>query len=369
MKIFYDHQIFCRQRYGGVSRYFHELASRIPRISGDEAKIFAPFHINDYLVQGKVRQDVGRKLKAFPGSPFALGLLDQLAGTLMVSPKRDVSIFHETYYSESRYAPKAAKRLVTVYDMIHELHPEAFPDDNRTKTLKRKAIARADHVICISENTRKDLVELCQVPARMISVVHLGSELTRQSESKVVGPVMGSPFLLYVGGRTAYKNFNGLLRAYAGSSVLRNDFLLVCFGGGRFTSAEEELMRSLDLSSRQVVSLQGSDEVLSALYSGASALVYPSFYEGFGIPPLEAMAHGCPVVCSNRSSVPEVVGDSALLFDPSNIEQIASCVELVVSDTAWRQTLISRGHVRAAQFSWDRCAHETLATYKRVLLE
>ncbi|MDP9052031.1 MAG: glycosyltransferase family 4 protein, partial [Acidobacteriota bacterium] len=175
------------------------------------------------------------------------------------------------------------------------------------------------------------------------------------------------PFLLYVGSRLTYKNFERLLEAFAASPLLKNDFDLVCFGGGAFTSKEISLFQQLGLSDECCCQVSGDDATLAALYGSARAFVYPSLYEGFGIPPLEAMSFNCPVVCSGLSSIPEVVGNAAEMFDPYDPESIQKAIERVATDEVLRETLVSRGRERVKQFSWERCAKETLDVYSRVL--
>jgi glycosyltransferase involved in cell wall biosynthesis len=239
-----------------------------------------------------------------------------------------------------------------------------------TTQWKKDAVSRADHVICISENTRRDLVEMFGVAETKVSVVYLGYDelATSGKEPEAVAAVTSScPYLLYVGTRGGYKNFEGLLRAYASSGFLRDNFSLVTFGDGPFRGEENLLIKELGLSNGQVKQIGGEDNVLGHLYKGAAAFVYPSLYEGFGIPPLEAMSIGCPVICSNTSSLPEVVGNAGEYFDPGSIESIRTALETVLQSTTRRDDLIKMGHMRSASFSWARCADETLAIYRSLI--
>lgn len=367
MKILYDHQIFSRQKYGGISRYFHEISKRIPSLESDNTEIFAPFHVNQYGDASDAFRPSGIKTRKFPGTAVALGLANTIAGNILVRWRKDVAIFHETYYASTSYAPASARRVITVYDMIHELFPESFSRTDMTRQIKRRAVRRADHVICISESTRRDLVRLMGVPEEKTSVVYLGHSLTGARASIPVMPAHKRPFLLYVGNRGGYKNFHGLLTAYADSAVLRHEFDLICFGGGKLTPGELTAMEALGLKSSQVICTGGSDAVLTGLYASAAAFVYPSLYEGFGIPPLEAMAHGCPVACSNVSSLPEVVGDAARLFNPSDQDSLRLAIEQVVCSSETSERLAMLGKERIKHFSWDKCAQETLNEYKRIL--
>jgi len=365
MKIAYDHQIFGWQKYGGVSRYFFELANNIALDKSDQVAIVSPLYVSSYLAAASSElQVMGREVPAIRRTGRVYRAINQLiAPSLMRRFHPDV--VHETYYSERRTAPKSSKVVLTVFDMIHERFPAYFSRLDPLRREKVAAVARADHVICISEHTRQDLIQLLAVDPAKTSVVHLGFSLTEGEDGSCKH--FHRPYLLYVGGRGGYKNFDALLRAYAQRPSLVGEFDLVAFGGGGFSAAERAVMQSLGLKGDQVRQMGGGDSALAALYQGAALFVYPSLYEGFGIPPLEAMSFGCPVVCSNRSSVPEVVGDAAFFFDPESTDAIGQAIESVLNDAALRQTLISRGRERIKLFSWKRCAEQTLDVYRRVL--
>lgn len=367
MKIIYDHQIFIRQKYGGISRYFFELASHISSMQDHHADIFAPLHINAY-VDGAQSIARGARLSKFRGSTLGLDLFNGVAGSISTKHRKNIDIFHRTYYDSTRYAPARSKRVLTVFDMIHERFPESFQDNGKTSAMKRKAVHNADHIICISENTRRDLIELLNVPERRTSVIYLGHSLidNAATDSKYQLP-RHKPYLLYVGNRDGYKNFANLIIAYGQSNELRKSFALVFFGGGGFTIDERKTMQSLGIAMENVIHVEGNDKVLASLYSGAVAFVYPSLYEGFGIPPLEAMAHGCPVLCSNTSSLPEVVGEAAELFDPHDPDDICAAIDRVASSKERSSTLVARGYERTKQFSWEKCAIETLDQYQRLV--
>ena len=367
MKIIYDHQIFSRQEYGGISRYFHEISRRIPQLRGDVVEVFAPFHVNGYLSTANSSLSKRIRCVKFPGSTLAFGITNVVAGKLFVRRRKDVAIFHETYYSAIDYAPAPAKRIITVYDMIHELFPESFSAADLTRRNKQRAVSRADHVICISECTRQDVVRLMGIPIEKTSVVYLGYSLIEGHGNEVFVPKIRNPFLLYVGKREGYKNFKCLLSAYGQSEELKREFILVCFGGGRLTHSELSLMKSFGLTAANVVCISGGDTVLAGLYSSAAALIYPSLYEGFGIPPLEAMARGCPVICTNTSSLPEVVGNAAIFFDPRSHNDLRAVIERVVGSGTISRNLIAIGYERVKNFSWDKCALDTLLEYNRIL--
>jgi glycosyltransferase involved in cell wall biosynthesis len=234
------------------------------------------------------------------------------------------------------------------------------PDYSKTIE-KKKSILAADFVICISESTRLDLLNHISIDESRVKVVPLSAD-SFFYQTTGLRKSQHNPFFLYVGQRSGYKNFLLLLKAFSHLPSTCGEFNLHVFGGGPFSSEELRLISDLALANR-VIKVDGDDEALKTQYHLAHAFVYPSLYEGFGIPILEAMAVGCPVITSNTSSMPEVAGGAALLFDPSNCESLENAMSEIVSSPDLRDTLISRGHLRAAQFSWSETAKQTLNLY------
>lgn len=364
MKIAYDAQIFHEQAYGGVSRYVCELALRVDRMKDMEATIMAPMHINAYLDRLPAGLVTGFRLPKVTRLPLSLRAAGTALGDLMLRFARP-DLIHETYYFPYRTGPGRARRVLTIYDMIHERLPSYFDPSDRTPQFKLMAAQRADHIICISERTRQDLVEIHRIDPAKTTVVQLGFGLFETGGATGAPPGVDGPFLLYVGSRGGYKNFSGLVEAYGASRRLSEEFLLVCFGGGAFTPAEQDTLDGFGLSGR-VIQVGGGDPLLARLYASAAAFVYPSLYEGFGIPPLEAMAFGCPVICSDGGSIPEVVGDAGAYFKAGDPEQMREVIERVVWSGESRAALIARGRERLKLFSWDRCARETADLYRRL---
>ena len=361
MKITFDSQIFTLQEYGGISRYICSLASHLDYIDGIDANIVAPFYINSYLDKLPKKLVFGIKISRIPKTGMIVYLCSLFLTRSIIS-RQLPQIVHETYFTPKPVAPKGIPSVVTVYDMIHEIFPSGVA--NKQSDWKRIAIQRADHIICISECTRKDLLRLYDLPEDRVSVVYLGYDVLIPLVAKIEKT---KPYLLYVGQRGDYKNFDRFLRAYAKSSWLSKQFDVVCFGGGTFSNVEKKLFKELNLSDQQLHQVTGNDEQLASYYCDASLFIYPSLYEGFGIPPLEAMSLGCPVACSNTSSIPEVVGDAGEYFDPKNTESICAAMELVLTSIDRQTELINKGYERSTKFTWERCAEETLAVYRSLL--
>lgn len=367
MKIAYDYQIFTTQRYGGISRYFVELVYQLARYASNslDCRIFSPIYINEYLYRSSKELSISGVF--IPSIPRLNRIYSCI--NCLVSPRKitnwSPSIVHKTYYSSSSVASYNCPTVLTVYDMICELHPELYSASERKKDVKKLAVERADHVICISYNTRNDLIRLFDVPPQKISVVHLGFSLMKSDS--LFQPSHNRPYILYVGSRWGYKNFTNLLAAYASRPELRNTYDLVAFGGGSFNTHEVEMIQSLHLTREQVRQHSGDDGILAGMYKHAAMFVYPSLYEGFGIPPLEAMSFTCPVAASNTSSIPEVVGDAAIQFNPFDIESIADALVMLSSDFTLQRRLIDLGRKRIDSFSWERCAMQTLAVYRDLL--
>jgi glycosyltransferase involved in cell wall biosynthesis len=371
--VIFDAQIFSAQEYGGISRYFCEITQSLSVEKRISARLIAPLYINAYVAKLNQNLVIGFScphfLKAIKSKWIKMlrRILGLGIGDLALRIYRP-DIIHETYYSPVGFGASRAKRVLTIYDMIHEKFADQFSPSDKTARYKAIAARRADHVICISESTRNDVINLLHLDPSKVSVTYLGfSALGKASLSLAAIDGVVRPYILFVGNRAGYKNFNALLIAYAKSDLLRDKFQLVCFGGGHFSELEQTEIARLGLKNQDVLHFSGDDQRLSQFYSQAQAFVYPSLYEGFGIPPLEAMANHCPVICSNTSSIPEVVADAGEYFNPYDACSLQLAIERVVSSPLKMDGLRKAGQERLKYFSWDRCAQETLNIYKKLL--
>lgn len=369
VEIIYTSEAFEFQPFGGVSRYFYELIRRMIA-AGQPVRAVGGLHSNHYL-----RALPGVAGCYLPHVARTGWLRSALNGVLLdwVANQHPQAVLHQTFYSNRDY-PQGRPLVLTVYDMIDELFPtkNAVPSCQAAILRKKeRSCRRASRIIAISTATKSDLVRLYDLEPEKIQVIHLANSLPTppgteaNSVSHRVAQLLKDeePYLLYVGARGGYKNFVRILEAYAGSPSLPRELRLVCFGGGSFNAEEQRRFKELDVVGR-VEQRGGDDYALAAHYRGARALVYPSLYEGFGLPLLEAMSQGCPVICARAGSIPEVAGDAAVYFDPADTADIRRTVEDTLADHALLLQLKARGALRETQFTWQRCFEETLALYQ-----
>jgi glycosyltransferase involved in cell wall biosynthesis len=265
--------------------------------------------------------------------------------------------------------PGPGQRLVvTVHDLAFRLYPSLFPAVWRTlfRTGLRRAVRRADAIIAVSRNTARDLARYTAVEPGRIHVVPLAPSLPRSEDDP--GPVLDRlriprPYLLFVGTLEPRKNLVRLVRAYRRAAV-RVPHALVLAGpvGWRSTRLHREL--AVPGPGRIALTGRVSRDELDALYRGADAFCYPSLYEGFGLPVVDAMARGIPTVVANAASLPEVTGDAAIRVEPRSVRQLAAAIQRLLEDRSEAARLAEAGRERAALFSWSQTARKTLAVYE-----
>ena len=365
MKIIYDNDIFAIQKFGGISRYYVELLAHLTKgqFSNVQPQILNGLHRNSYLKHLKIHlKSKPMYLPNFKGAGYILTKFNKYFIDLFSDFNAD--IYHATYYRlPERLSPSVIK-VITVYDMIHELYPSYFSANDQTIRLKAKAINDADHILAISQNTKQDLIDIYQVPESKITVTYLGVDHLNEKKQ---GQKKREKFILYVGPRGGYKNFNRLLEAFSNILKTNLNLNLIAFGGGGFNEKENSLMNSLGIPSECVQQISGSDEVLLDLYARALVFVYPSIYEGFGIPPFEAMARGCPVVASKTSSIGEVLGNGALLCNPHDVSDMSNKIDTMINNRDCRMGFIDQGHEQVKKYTWAKTTELTLQTYSRLL--
>jgi glycosyltransferase involved in cell wall biosynthesis len=352
MKILYSHDIFSKQKFGGISRYFVNLVSHLP----EDAKpvIFSGLSINSYLDNIK---NYGFRVPDLKKSGLFREKVNNFSQDIL-SKSMSPDIFHKTYYSNHNKSSKG-KTVLTVYDMIHERFPECFEDNGALSLIKKRDCEKADHIIAISESTKNDLMHFFNIDFDKISVIYLSSNIKKNN---IIQKIHKKPYILFVGNRHEYKNFNSLLNAYANSKTINRNFDLVCFGGEKVSMIEKNIISKNKIKDK-VIFISGKDSVLSDLYSNARLLVYPSLYEGFGLPLLEAMSLSCPVVCYDNSSLKEVVGNSAAIIDTD----IQCFLESIIFDDEYLSKLKLLGIERSKLFSWKSCSDTTYNLYDKLI--
>ncbi len=374
MKLLYDHQIFIRQKYGGISRYFYELILHALKQDGFKVTCYQGWHINYYALADKrecFEDYSGSQHRKIYKSGPVLELLNRIAlNRWLKADNKAFDVYHPTYYGPFNVSTK--KTVMTVYDMIHEKFPQYLKGASKFSNNKRKVLAKADKIIAISESTKNDLVALFDLPADKIEVVYLAVSdhfmPSVQEESSIFRQryQLDKPFILYVGDRGGYKNFITLLKAF-GQWPKRAEYYLVCIGGNsKWTKEELALINLYGLADNMKLFSGINDLELRLFYADARMLVVTSLYEGFGLTPLEAMKCGSPVIVAESSSLPEVVGDAGLYFDPQNVEDLTSQIETLASNNETWSALSKKGLTRGFNYSWEKTAEDTFNIYRQI---
>ena len=383
MNVLYDYQSFTMQSYGGVSKCFCELISHLPhdiigRIGVCETNnihlhstklipnlsnsVFNQYNfITSHPFRGKVRlyKLLNKCCPFFPSEDnrnrrYSIDLLRQ----------GNFEVFHPTFFDDY-FLPYLGNKpfVLTIHDMMPELFPQYFKRDDFQIVKKRKLVEKAAAIIVVSEQTKYDVMRLLGVPEDKIFVIYHGGPEIKSVLCKK--PIVKSPYFLYVGTRDAYKNFPLMLRGFARFVTLNSDVKLVCTGSP-FSKSERRQIAELRMQN-SIIQLSVDDQDLSNLYSHAIAFVYPSLYEGFGMPILEAFAHNCPVILSRCSCFPEIAGDAAVYFDSSSSKDLSQKLDFIWSmDMQQKAVLVEAGRKRLSCFSWEKSAHKLSDIYRNI---
>ncbi len=382
MKVLYDLQAFDMQTHGGVSRCFAELYSHRPAFV--DAHISVKETDNVYLQElgfppkGTLYKnflcDKDTKLKHFlfklkynikygKFSRLDKRPLINLFETESVLKKGDFDIFHPTFFDDY-FLPFLGKKpfVITVHDMI----PEIFSIDKHQVEQKLAIIPKATHIIAVSERTKQDLVRIMHVPEEKVSVIYHGSDEEPYTPS-TTAPI-AEEYILFVGTRYEYKNFKAFCKSCVGILKRHPQLKIVCTGVP-FSPEEIQFFESLGIKERMIHKFVQTSQELLDLYHYAFTFVYPSKYEGFGIPILEAYKADCPVMLNRASCFPEIAGDAAVFFDlnseKSDFEEQFETLYRLTGDE--RGELIQRQRERMKLYSWSKSAAQLADVYKDVL--
>lgn len=370
MTVFFDHQAFCIQEYGGLSRYYTELIAGLQQ--SDDVTPLLPLRYanNRHLQDAGLHNRPFFANQKFRGKQRFLHAINRWNDITHIRTQ-PFDVFHATYYNPY-FLPylnglnRKVPLVITFLDMIHEKLSHQFPELAQDKAIvkqKRLLADRADRLIAVSESTKRDVVEILNVDPDKIDVIYHGSSFALSGSSAQREAVQDdkSRYLLFVGRRGGYKNFDGMLRGIA-PLLKREKMRLICAGGGPFTSDESSIMQLAGVSG--LIRQQSATDVeLRQLYGGAFAFIFPSLYEGFGIPILEAMACGCPCILSNQSSLPEIGGNAALYFDTENPDSLATQVYDLMAAIPSRHELIECGYKQVERFLWSAAVNQTTNLY------
>ena len=354
MRILYDYQIMLMQKYGGVSRGFCEVASILKECYKQDVEFVSEGSQNYYLQTlfgvksvKEIEDDCIRKNQ--------MTVLEKC-----VSGRYD--ILHSTWYHPYLYDVAGCKHVITIHDMVQECYP-LYLENRSFVECKKRLIESADAIIAVSRHTKEDIIKVYpHISSDKVFVVHQGGK--KEYRGTMSAMDVPQKYLLYVGARGGYKNFETFVVAAEKVMKKDSDIHLVCVGGGEFTPQERRMVYDIK---DKVLHVHATDEQLEYLYRHAKAFVFPSKYEGFGIPIIEAFSYGCPVVLSDASCFPEIATDAAVYFDPNNVDSMVDSIERILSDRILRNEKVHKGLLRAEDFSWANSAANMHKAYEQIL--
>lgn len=308
---------------------------------------------DNVMLQGSItdswaRNNIYSEYKSSRGRVIG-GILDEPFFASWVK-NHSPAVVHRTYYPIRDMVGNKKPHVETLHDLWDERSNMHHDKGAIFRSfIKKRACQRADAVVCVSEHTRDEAIDRWPALAHKITVIPHG---VRPLSLKPIAPNIDRPYFLFVGKRGQYKNFIMAAEALQRSGL---DHAIVCFGGGPFSEIERRALSGLKIIDR-VEQISGGDDQLAGLYTHATALLYPSSFEGFGLPLLEAMVHQCPVIASPLTSLPEVGGDAVIYADPRFPDSWEVALQRVVSDPILAKDLRLRGRCRSELFSWRRSA-------------
>lgn len=361
---------YIQDHFPGIGRYTYNLVQALAKAAPEDSFVLL---YNPQLVN--TRYDLER-LKAPNVEVVSVdlptfSLTEQYRSSSLIR-YLGLDLFHSPYYIKPYFLP--CPSLVTIYDLIPKLYPQYMPSLWKRAIFEvaiRLAVGGARQVICVSQSAKEDLVRLLGVLPSKVWVTPLGvdTQFNPVNEKAIFNLCqkydLPEGYILYLGINKPHKNLVRLVEAFAKVKTGRK-LVLAGKEDPRYREVHEAV-KQLSLQERVVFLDQVPEDDLPALYGGAALFVFPSLYEGFGLPLLEAMACGVPVVCSSTSSLPEIAGRAAVMIDPLDVSQLARALERVLEDSDLRASMREEGLKQAAHFSWERTAKETLAVYRQVL--
>lgn len=361
MKVFIDHQKFTTQKYGGISRYFANIIEGIKQSDSITYQLGVLHAKNHYIKNEPLALKGALSDKILSRSEKADYLLNQYYCERLLG-KSEFDVFHPTYYDPYFFKQLKKPLVVTIHDLTYERLPEYFWAKDPLTYQKRLNIERADAIIAISNTTRNDLLHFFDVDPAKVSVIYHGIDIETPLQ---FAPIANLPerYVLFVGDRSGYKNFYLFMNAIKPLLLGDPGLQVILTGGGRIEIADEEFLKRLALTDR-VRHINATDEQLNSLYRNAQLFVYPSLYEGFGLPILEAYKAGCPILLSDTECFREVADDAAVFFKATDQDDLTSKLSSTLANTELRADLVKRGTKRLADFPLKKSIDATLDVYK-----
>jgi len=361
---------FLDESSGGIATYTHNLIKNINRIDNNNEYVLIHHTKNDIAVYKNNDEIIIPIIK----TPFKwlLWRFFRLPISFINNRYYSLDMVHDTFEIGPLTFNLPIKKIITIYDLSAYLYPQYHTLINFLlhRLLLKRAISNANRILTISQYSKDAIVKYFDINPNKVVVTSLGVDekykvckdrkILNSTRLKYKLPIK---FILYVGTLEPRKNVPGLLRAYL-RLAKKNQIPLVIVGkkGWRYA----EIFKTIEASnSKNMFIFLGHvpDEDLPIIYNLASVFVYPSFYEGFGLPILEAMSCGCPVITSNTSSLPEVSGGASILINPYKIQTLTKAISDVLSKDELRKSMIEKGLKQASKFSWEKCAKQTLEVY------
>lgn len=368
MRILLDPQIFDNQKYGGISRYYTEIFVSLTEKNYVEIEVPLLYTNNVYFSESSLINEKQKRCAFLFNFIIKSGISIKkktrkinLNKSIRALKNQNFDLFICTYYNPYFLDYIGSKPFVlTVYDMIHELYPEDTLENSKLVQDKLLLMEKAVKIIAVSNNTKKDILKIYpHIEESKVEVVYHGNSIKVNESIEIDLP---SRYILFVGMRSGYKNFYFLLNSI--KELLKEDssLFLVCAGGGKFKEEENKFILELGLKN-QIIHRYFNENELGTFYKKAICFVFPSIYEGFGIPVLESMACGCPVVLGNHSSFPEVAGEAGVFFNVNNSQDLKNKIKSLLLDTSLRKKYSLKGLVQVQNFTWEDAAKECFNVY------
>lgn len=355
----------------GIGNYVYNLINELSKI--DKEDIYLINYEKNNLFPELNKIIIKNPFEKFPKKPFYFWHL--YLNYYLNKKKLDLDIIHSPENASLFVKLTNQKKIITVYDVISLYFPKTFTKITvfRYKLLFSKTIKTSDKIITVSHHTKQDIMKYFKIPEDKIKVIYEAANgnykpLKEDEVNKIRQKYnLNYPFILYVGTLEPRKNIPTLLKAYykLKKQGIKHKLVITGKRGWKYKSIFETIEK-LNLQKDVIFTGYVPDEDLPGLYNAADLFVYPSLYEGFGLPPLEAMACGTPVITSNTSSLPEVVGDAGIMVNPYNVDELANAMYEVLTNDGLREELSKKGLERAKLFSWKKCAKEHLKVYEEV---